>query len=399
MISTDDYSEITIKEETFNDGTNIGLEYYEHQNPTFYAPLAEEVKTEMEDNYQNHELTDQCVYIINEVDDESIDKHNGPAQQSDLSLWKKNNRNFMRHRSEDHVERDGKLFDRPQLFPAPCREKDSHTSCASISEQEREWIYKKFAELDSYELKKQYIANHVTKCDKKRTTKKLDSSRRSYTFSYSLTISSNIKINVCREFFLTTINESDHTIKKAFFESELGYTELDKISKKPLESNPQLWKKNIRTRNRLRGVEYVGSDGKLRKSRPLLPVPCRGKLNHRECDSFSEDERKLIYKNFRQMNTYDQQKQYIVDHVEKTEKNRTTTKLENSRRAFTYHYYLSKVNDDNNKVHVCNEFFLATLNVTDSMVRSCVTNSHLGVAKPDNRGRHPPHNKKKTAKS
>ncbi|XP_055844331.1 uncharacterized protein LOC129910801 isoform X2 [Episyrphus balteatus] len=207
MISTDDYSEITIKEETFNDGTHISLEYYEHQNPTFYASLAEEVKTEIDENY-----------VVNEADDESMDEQNEPAQQSDPSLWKKNNKHLKRDRSKE-PEDDGKLLDSQQLPPAACRDKDKHTSCASISEEERKWIHKKFAEQNSYELRKQYITDHVTKCDKRRTTRRLASSRRSYTYFYTLTTSSNIKINVCREFFMTTTNAPDHMIRKTKYKT------------------------------------------------------------------------------------------------------------------------------------------------------------------------------------
>ncbi|XP_055844334.1 uncharacterized protein LOC129910805 [Episyrphus balteatus] len=112
MITADDYSEITIKEETFNDGTKIGLEYYEHQNPTFYASLAEEVKTEIEDNY-----------VINEADDEDMDEYNEPAQQSDPRLWKKNNKHLKRDKSKE-PEDDGKLLDtRQSAAPASCMQR------------------------------------------------------------------------------------------------------------------------------------------------------------------------------------------------------------------------------------------------------------------------------------
>lgn len=122
-----------------------------------------------------------------------------------------------------------------------------------------------------------------------------------------------------------------------------------------------------------------------------LPSPCIGKSKH-NCDKFvKEANRREIYNDFRQLDTIDDQRFFVINHIEQKLKNRVTRSLESSRRTFTYHYTLTV---DGQKKKVCREFFMATLNITDSFIRtSFQKRSSNGVVEKDMRGKHTPSNK------
>nr|XP_022908590.1 uncharacterized protein LOC111419935 [Onthophagus taurus] len=79
--------------------------------------------------------------------------------------------------------------------------------------------------------------------------------------------------------------------------------------------------------------------------------------------------RAYIYKEFRSLDSLDEQRHFLIRHIDQGSKNRTTRKLTNSRRTFTNQYHLTA---NGEKKLACREFFMSTLNVTDALIRSCL---------------------------
>lgn len=123
----------------------------------------------------------------------------------------------------------------------------------------------------------------------------------------------------------------------------------------------------------------------------MLPAPCADRKNHNCLSKVAENVRILIYNDFRNLDTIEKQRQFILTHVERRTKKRTTRNITDSRKSFTNHYSFT-VNGE--KKIVCRLFFMNTLNVTDAFVRCSLDKQTLeGFLEPDKRGKHVPHNK------
>ena len=152
------------------------------------------------------------------------------------------------------------------------------------------------------------------------------------------------------------------------------------------KSNPMLWERNVRKLKRLKGDEYINCTGRTIQSKRVHSSPCIQKSNHESCLSFSENQRKLLFDNFYQLGSIEEQRSFIASSVKAESIELSRTKNRHSRRRFTNKYSFS-VNGQ--RIKVCKEFFMATLNVTDALIRSslhaCMSE---GVQRSDRRGQH-----------
>lgn len=159
--------------------------------------------------------------------------------------------------------------------------------------------------------------------------------------------------------------------------------------KKPPLKNENL-KRSCSKLKRLRGESYIDSKGIVRPARPMKAAPCRNQAKHSACDTVSDRERELIYREFRNLRSSQAQWQFIASHVYVRAKSKRTS-TGPSRRENTHQYYLTVSGDE---VKVCRRFFLATLNVSEAMIRTALEKlSPQGICQDDNRGRKPPPNK------
>lgn len=122
----------------------------------------------------------------------------------------------------------------------------------------------------------------------------------------------------------------------------------------------------------------------------MLPSPCVDKIKHVSCRMVDETQRQLIYSKFRSLLSVDDQRQFIGNHVTRHPKNRTTGNRTNSRRLYTSHYTLPVGAE---KIKVCRDFFMATLNITDAQTRTPLNFMNEDIIIKDKRGKHIPHNK------
>ena len=128
-----------------------------------------------------------------------------------------------------------------------------------------------------------------------------------------------------------------------------------------------LWERNVRKLKRLKGDEYINCTGKTIQSKRVQPSPCIQKSNHESCLSFSENQRKLLFDNFYQFGSIEEQRSFIASSVKAESIELSRTKNRHSRRRFTNNYSFS-VNGQ--RIKVCKKLFMATLNVTVALIRS-----------------------------
>lgn len=154
------------------------------------------------------------------------------------------------------------------------------------------------------------------------------------------------------------------------------------------------WKKNIRKSKKLAGRKYISSVGKPVESKKLKP-PCQNCRN--KCSmKISDDERKTVFNSFwNEKASWDCKRQFVASHVKSKEIirkrpiNKDNTGKEKNK---TFIYSLFSNNQD---VVVCKTFFLNTLSISNSFVKTCLQKSdnNNGIVTPDLRGRHMPFNK------
>ncbi|CAG9770054.1 unnamed protein product [Ceutorhynchus assimilis] len=129
--------------------------------------------------------------------------------------------------------------------------------------------------------------------------------------------------------------------------------------------NPNGWKQNIRKENRQHGKEYINTKGKLVAHKSVKTTGCKTEKCSFKCEEkITVIDRENINRKFWSLG--DEIKNHFYSkHIRRYPAIRKRTKNENSRKTYSYDYflYVSGV-----KIKVCQEFFLNTLNISKSRV-------------------------------
>ena len=139
------------------------------------------------------------------------------------------------------------------------------------------------------------------------------------------------------------------------------------------------------------GREYVTATGITRPEKEVQANPCTDKKCQYKCGiMWSEQQRQSVFDSYWRSGSYQRQTDFITSHIVKVSSERKYTKKAVSRRLNTYQYFLDT---NGQKIQVCKQFFLATLNIKQRTVYYTLNNANQGMSKLDARGRHRPHNK------
>lgn len=152
------------------------------------------------------------------------------------------------------------------------------------------------------------------------------------------------------------------------------------------KANPSSWLRNKRKHCRDHGLAYTGKAGKQIAKRSIVYKnceKCRFKCSHK----ISEDSANRIFKIYWGFGSYEKQRNFICQHVEKSEVKRQT----GSRKHASYAYFLQ---DDNKQVRVCKRFFLGVLSIGKKTVEVAMKKKNHGMfAGSDLRGKQQSANK------
>jgi hypothetical protein len=147
------------------------------------------------------------------------------------------------------------------------------------------------------------------------------------------------------------------------------------------------WKRNVIKEKLNKGLSYTAISGHNVEAKEIKE-PCSEKCFHKCIDKIPDENRRKIFDSFYQLGDKNKQWDFINRNVTSVDKLVTRT---NSRRSCTKHYYLPVHRDpllSPDRVRVCQKFFLNTLSINTSWIKTvdekvCRTNA---IISPDRRG-------------
>lgn len=135
-------------------------------------------------------------------------------------------------------------------------------------------------------------------------------------------------------------------------------------------ADPESWNKNVRKKLRNTGQAYMSVRGQYRTARQVRPKDCSN--CKKACNTkFPEAERQKIHKTYWALGDNEKQKLFISTLVEEMPVAAVRTKAEKSRRSVTRQYFFRS---GRTKLAVCKGFFLATLDISETVVSGIVKN-------------------------
>jgi len=151
--------------------------------------------------------------------------------------------------------------------------------------------------------------------------------------------------------------------------------------KRQKKAQKENWQVNIQKKNRMQGKSYLGhqriyneerssvSSVILSKTERKLGTQCTSHVcirsKFRNCQQFTEYDRKREFERFWSDMDWGQKKSYVLSLVEQKPVKQRTSKSGGSRRSGTLLYYLKL---DNTKLQVCKAMFLSSLGLTSNEV-------------------------------
>lgn len=124
--------------------------------------------------------------------------------------------------------------------------------------------------------------------------------------------------------------------------------------------------------------------GELVNWRHIKQPRCAGRVKYKCLNNVPEQQREKIYNDFHKLSSLSEQRPFLVKHVTVRPTSWKVTKAVESRRAFTKTCTFAT---ENGTFHVCREFFLDTLNISESLIRGALKKvSWSGILLPDLRG-------------
>ncbi|XP_072392998.1 uncharacterized protein [Diabrotica undecimpunctata] len=145
---------------------------------------------------------------------ENILSEGTKRKKKNINAWKKNIRKQKRLKGESYV--CSRSIERPArpMLPSPCSGKANHKCDTFINEENRRKIYNEFRQMISVDDQRVFLNSHIDKQKKKRMTRNIENSRRTFTMNYSFTVNEE-KRQVCRAFFMATLNVTDAFMRGA----------------------------------------------------------------------------------------------------------------------------------------------------------------------------------------
>ncbi|CAG9765712.1 unnamed protein product [Ceutorhynchus assimilis] len=181
---------------------------------------------------------------------------------------------------------------------------------------------------------------------------------------------SDINLQILKEKFTKCkADVKDNGVKKKNLEVPLAKTQkvdedFEKKGRKR-KRNIGKWKRNIRKDKRNKEEEYLSSKNKITPKRQMKS-PCKEKCRFKCHSVFSEGERETIFNSFWAMGDNTRQRQYISSCMDILKPTYRYPK-QDMNRSLNQAYFLVK---NEEKVRVCKKFFMATLNIGDTMIRN-----------------------------
>lgn len=176
---------------------NDGKETVSYEQTAEVLEVAQNKETEIQQNQ-------------NEENDNKKDQKTRKRKRNSQN-WKQNVRKEKRQHGEEYVSSAGNTVPKKSVKNLGCKTEKCPFNCTlKITAEERENINKKFWSLND-DMKSHFYSKHVKQYFAKRKRTKKENSKKVYSYEYMFYVS-GIRIKVCQEFFLNTLNISKSRI-------------------------------------------------------------------------------------------------------------------------------------------------------------------------------------------
>ncbi|XP_052258727.1 uncharacterized protein LOC127863341 [Dreissena polymorpha] len=145
--------------------------------------------------------------------------------------------------------------------------------------------------------------------------------------------------------------------KKAKYNSPAKFTGKRK--------QPEKWKKNIRKKQRMLGLQYTNTKGKTVEAKRLLDARCNCRYKCRKI--FTHEQRDAVFQNYCNIGSYERQKDFLCSNVKDNTPERVRSSAK-KRSVCSRSFYL-----DNKRV--CKDFFLRMLHIDNRVVETALKSS------------------------
>lgn len=146
------------------------------------------------------------------------------------------------------------------------------------------------------------------------------------------------------------------------------------------KTNQNKWKRNIRRKQCQSGESYVSARGKPVLAKKIqYNIDCKGHCRFKCKTKITQSEREELFKSFYSLDQHGKT-DFILRSTIRTETHRKTKKDADSRRMFSFSYYVELLG---NRVQICKSFWLATFAISQKPVYNAHNKKHLitGIAK------------------
>lgn len=162
-----------------------------------------------------------------------------------------------------------------------------------------------------------------------------------------------------------------------------------KENTKPEKIERKINKNKVRSSNMNSGKQYTTKTGKVIAEKKVKSSTCTPENCHNNCYDISSEKRQAIFDHYWSLSR-ERQKDWLVSNSKKQETKRKRCQDINSRRHWTFDYY---INEGEGKRKVCLKFMLSTLDIKQKFLHNVISTAIQGSAKKDGRGKHIPGNK------
>ncbi|KAK5639730.1 hypothetical protein RI129_010541 [Pyrocoelia pectoralis] len=146
----------------------------------------------------------------------------------------------------------------------------------------------------------------------------------------------------------------------------------------------------IRKKKKLNKKSMQKAENSFGNGRIVNDIPCKVRCQNRCAQKFTNSERHDIHEFYWGLGNYERQHNWLLTCTEKIPIRRRVQTASVSRRRNTYKYFIDW---NDRRVEVCQQYLLKTLHISQMTLRYTVSKSVQKSAKPDERGKHAPHNK------
>lgn len=236
-----------------NNGNCIEISQIEPENEVIRENLG--IDNSMLEPNRSEKLLDIVVQEQNDKQEEKLTR----KKKRQPEKWKRNIRKQKRQAGEEYISTKGKTVKQKEVIQKTCRSENCPFACGrKLNYAERSDIHKAFWKLTDNE-KSHFISKHVVRDFAKRKRTDKEQSHKQFSYQYFFEVNA-VRIRVCQEFFLNTLDISKQRIYYFFKKMQQTPTNIPRRSLKGKHKKKYVSDESLmRVRNHIESFPVVDS--------------------------------------------------------------------------------------------------------------------------------------------